>query len=972
MTVDARNPIQGREVSCRVLAVFFDELRDRALPPAYLVEGTDLDVEALTDRNRRISWDTFRRVMENAGQIWSNDQLAEIAGRFPLHPLARPIAVAARAFVEPADLYRWIVSPKNGPARHLLHCVRFEMREIAPLEHEFVLRMDPGYEPCPEYASAVRGAMAATPGLLGLPDAEVELERTGEEFRYRVRTSQRGGLFARFRRSVRWLLESRAVAAELREAYHSLQANHQLLLEETAERTRAQGELHQREAELGSLVSHAPVVLFALDRDGVFVLSEGRGLEVLGLRPGEVVGRSVFEMYADHPKIVEDCRRALRGETFETRTRLGELTFEIRYSPRTIEDGEVNGTIGVATDVTERLRAERALRERESQLHWVINHAPVAVFALNREGTVTLSEGSALRHLGLEPGERVGKNVFDYHHDHPTIPADTRRALQGEDFRTTASVDGVTIETWFTPHFDEDGNLDGTVGVALDVTERLRAQEALREREALLRNAFDNFPFGFWALDAELRCTMQNTAARGIWGDAVGRRPAELELPVEPAQALAENARRALGGEVATWRFERSVDGEVRSFAAIAGPLRIEGDIRGVVGVFQDETERLALETEVRRRDRMRALGSLAGGIAHDFNHVLTAVLGNAQLAESKLPDTHDARRNLAEIRTAGARARALVDQIVAFSRSDARGRKPIAIQDTVRDAVKFLRATFPRSIEIRERLDAPDAVVDANATQIYQVVLNLGSNAQHAIGPTAGTVEISLEEVEVDEALASAVPDLAPGPHLKLGIGDTGSGIADEILKRVFDPFFSTKENGEGCGLGLSVVRGIVREHHGAIRLRSAPGAGTTVEVFLRRIPTPVPGAPPPRVLFVDDDATSASYVRQLLEGFGCEARTSLSGEDALERLRSDPSAFDLVITDQNMARMSGTGLAEHVRRIRPELPVILCTGYVDDFTRDFAREHGFRAYLPKPVEPEELMQSVHDALRGAPPEGN
>jgi PAS domain S-box-containing protein len=723
--------MEGREVSCRILRVFFDELRTRGIPADYLVEGSGLRVDDLQDRNRRIGWETFRRVMANAGRMWSDDQLAEISGRFPLHPAARPFAVAARVFVEPGDLYRWVVSEK-GPVRNLVHCVRFELREISPREHEVVLRMEPGYAPCPEYAAGARGAIAATPRLLGLPPAEVRMEPGADAVRYFVRTNGRGGAIARLRRSVRWLLDSRAVAAELREAYDSLQNAHERLLEETAQRA----------------------------------------------------------------------------------------------------------------------RAERALRERENQLHWVIDHAPVAVFALDREGTVTLSEGRALRDLGLAPGERVGRNVFEFHKDHPTIPGDTRRALAGEAFHTTARVGDVTIETWFMPHYDENGRLDGTVGVALDVTERL------------------------------------------------------------------------------------------------------------------------ALETEVRRRDRMRALGTLAGGIAHDFNHVLTAVLGNAQLAASKLPEDHEVLRHLEEIRQAGSRARGLVDQILTFSRSDAPARRPLPVQDAVRDALDFLRSTFPRCIEVRESLDAPLAVVDANPTQIQQVVLNLGSNAQDAVAPAGGTVEIALAEVDVDDAEAKASPDLRPGPYVRLTVRDTGCGIADDVMDRIFDPFFSTKEEGRGSGLGLSVVHGIVREHGGAIRVRSAPGAGTTVEVLLPRIPAAPRSAP--RVLFVDDDEQIARCVGRMLEGIGCEARTSSSGEEALERLQEDPGGFDLVITDQNMARMSGTGLVEQVRRIRPELPVILCTGYVDDFTRDFAHRQGFRAYLAKPVEPGELERSVRQVLSGGVPRGD
>jgi len=369
----------------------------------------------------------------------------------------------------------------------------------------------------------------------------------------------------------------------------------------------------------------------------------------------------------------------------------------------------------------------------------------------------------------------------------------------------------------------------------------------------------------------------------------------------------------------------------------------------------------------------MEAIGTLSGGIAHDFNNVLSIILGNAELAIDDIPEWSPARFNLKEIRTASMRAKDVVRQLLNFSRKANQELKPTKIIPVVKDALRFLRATIPTSIEIRQNIQDTSDTVLADSTQIHQVILNLGTNAFHAMEETGGILEIGIKNVVFNQVAATPYSDLIPGKYVQLTVSDTGQGIAPEIRERIFDPYFTTKEIGKGTGMGLSVVLGIVKGHGGAISVDSEPGKGTGIRIFLpmveREAVTEFVAEEKlctgnENILFVDDEESLADLGRMSLEKMGYRVTATARPAEALELFSSKPDQFDLVITDMTMPQMTGDRLAKEIMKIRPDMPIIICTGYHEKITEKKSLETGIKALLLKPVSINNLAKSVRKVL--------
>ena len=371
------------------------------------------------------------------------------------------------------------------------------------------------------------------------------------------------------------------------------------------------------------------------------------------------------------------------------------------------------------------------------------------------------------------------------------------------------------------------------------------------------------------------------------------------------------------------------------------------GGIVGYRGVTRDITARLYAEEQLRQAQqdaqrrqaqKMEAIGVLAGGIAHDFNNLLGAILGYTDLALHEVAPSGPVAQYLQEVLTAGRRAQSLVLQILTFSRASEPERIPVQLRLIVKEALKLLRASLPTTIDIRQDIDHDDGTVLADPTQMHQVLMNLCANAEYAMRDTGGTLEVRLDTVELDTGAVAHYAELVPGSYVRLTIRDTGHGIPPEVATRVFEPFFTTKGVGQGTGMGLAVVHGIVTSHGGAITLQSTPGQGTTCEVYLPRLdmvvddPTSRDESLPVGkgvILFIDDEEAIARVSQQMLEKLGYQAVVRISSLAALETFRQTPHHFDLVITDQTMPHMTGEALACELRRIRPDIPIILCTGF-------------------------------------------
>ncbi len=393
--------------------------------------------------------------------------------------------------------------------------------------------------------------------------------------------------------------------------------------------------------------------------------------------------------------------------------------------------------------------------------------------------------------------------------------------------------------------------------------------------------------------------------------------------------------------------------------------------IREITDLKQIEKEKRELEKILQQTQRMEAIGTLAGGIAHEFNNILWIISANAEYALEVLQDGSEVRNNLKRIERACTRASGLVGQILSFSRRRQQTPKPLDMRAIVKETLKFMRASLPKTIEIQTDIASDLGLVMADPTQLHQVVTNLCTNAYHAMKEKGGVLEVDLENIASKDT-ASFPLGMASGRYVRLRVRDTGVGMEPEVMKRVFEPFFTTKQVGEGAGLGLSVVYGIIESYHGTVTVNSEPGKGTVFEVFLpiiedtsaaeTRRTQPVPTGRE-RILFVDDEPEIADSAKEILEGLGYQVEIETSPVKALRLFSQRPDEFALVITDMTMPRMTGEALAKEILRIRPDIPIVICTGYGHLINEDRAKEIGVSEFIMKPAS----IANVADAIRRA-----
>lgn len=377
-------------------------------------------------------------------------------------------------------------------------------------------------------------------------------------------------------------------------------------------------------------------------------------------------------------------------------------------------------------------------------------------------------------------------------------------------------------------------------------------------------------------------------------------------------------------------------------------------------------------EAQLYHAQKMEAIGVLAGGIAHDFNNILYAMLGYTQMAEKIAPP--EIRDCLKEVLTAGNRARDLIRQILTFSRHTEEEKLPVRLAPIIKESLKLMRASLPANIEIKNGILSEKGTVMASLSQIHQVLINLFTNAGYAMREKGGVLAIDLREITINDCPTSCDPDLYPGSYMMLSITDTGSGMDRDTMDRIFDPFFTTKPKGEGTGMGLAVVHGIVKSHGGRITVSSEPDKGTAFHIFFPRVEgsseivrerteTGASGGNE-RILLVDDEEMLAKMQERIMTRMGYKVKTETRPVMALEIFRSDPDAFDLVITDMSMPKMTGVHLAEEIHAIRPDMPVIILSGFIPEIDQKIARGTGIRNFIQKPVSVELLAGAIREAL--------
>ena len=388
-------------------------------------------------------------------------------------------------------------------------------------------------------------------------------------------------------------------------------------------------------------------------------------------------------------------------------------------------------------------------------------------------------------------------------------------------------------------------------------------------------------------------------------------------------------------------------------------------------GIISDITERKQAEERLRKAQKMEAIGTLAGGIAHDFNNILFPIIGHADMLLDDIPKDSPFRKSLEQIHTGAIRARELVRQILAFSRQEKNELARMKIQPIVKEVLKLIRSTIPTTIAINQRLHAGCGPVKADPVQIHQIIMNLATNAYHAMAETGGTLTVSLKEIQV-ETTDPVSPDLQPGVYACLSVADTGTGMDKETAEKIFDPFFTTKKRGKGTGMGLSVVHGIVKAMNGIIQVQTEPGRGTAFHLFLPvagngtaentpLIKEPLVGGSE-HILLVDDEKPVIAIEEQLLSRLGYRVTGCTGSTEALEMFTADPESFDMVITDIAMPKISGDKLAVELRKIRPDIPILLCTGFSDTMTDEKMAALGVNGLIMKPVVISDLDRKLRE----------
>ena len=764
--------------------------------------------------------------------------------------------------------------------------------------------------------------------------------------------------------------------------------------------------LRESERKYRLLADNTLDIIWAIDLNLAFTYVNPAIQSLMGYSPEEFIGSHLSE-HCDEENfgrmtqvITDEMAKGTQGtgvmfEAVLLHKNREPIQFEIHGRVIYDEKGEPMVLQGIAHDITKRKRVEKALKESEKNYRELYDFLPIPVYEMDFEANITSANRAIYETFrGTEADFKKGFKGWQLlsPEDADRSAKNIQRLFNGEKIAGTEyelkRLDGSVFPAIIISSVVySDGKPLGIRGAIIDIAERRRQEEELRKANAFLDSIVENIPDMIFLKDAkELRFVRLNRAGENLLGysrdDLLGKSDCDF-FPKEQVALFTKNDREVLSRkevlDIAEEQLRTRSKGDRILHTKKVPILNEKGEPEYLLGISEDiteiklaEEERNKLTAQLIQAQKLESIGNLAGGIAHDFNNILSVIIGFTEIVLDGVEKGSYVEDCLQEVYKAGERAKDLVNQILTFARQSDEEIKPIQVKPLIKEALNFLRSSIPTTIEIKQKIKS-NASIMGNPTKLHQVIMNLCTNAAHAMEENGGTLEVDLTDVRIDRVNTIHGLELKPGDYIKLSISDTGTGIPPEVMKSIFEPYYTTKKPGKGTGLGLSLVHGIVESYHGKIELKSELGKGSVFSVYVpivkkdesyRSYELPILPSGLERILLIDDEVSIAKMESQILVSLGYKVATRTSSVEALELFRSKPSDFDLVVTDMTMPNMTGDKLAVELMKIRRDIPVILCTGYSKKISGETASEIGIKAFAYKPVVKADLAKTVRKVL--------
>ena len=764
-------------------------------------------------------------------------------------------------------------------------------------------------------------------------------------------------------------------------------------LRDITDQKQADKSLRDSEAKYRLLVENQTDLVVKVDLDGRFLFVSPSYCDMFGKKEKELLDKNFMPLvHEDDRKMTAKAMEGLftppHTAYLEQRAMTKDGWKWLAWSDTAVldRDGAVKGIIGVGRDITERKQAEMALKYSELKWRNILVNTPQIGISINPRAEITFVNEHFLALTGWEENEVIGRNWFDLF-----IPENVREGVrtvfhavmgqkdtlgfsnyENEILGKSGQVFNVAWSNVLTK--DAEGNVVDVTCLGVDLTERKRSEDKLKQSEIKYRTMMEAIKDPVYICSQDFIIQYMNQAMIDRIGhDATGE--------------LCYQALHGFDRECPWCKYDETFQAGHNEKNIVSPldkcPFNVsstvfvdESGALSKLSVFRDTTELIELQNRLQQAQKMEAIGNLAGGIAHDFNNILFPIIGMSEMMMEDLSAGSLEHKYAQAIHMAGHRAKELVSQILAFSRQSDQKKIPIRFQKILEEVLKLCRATIPANIEIKQKIQRDCGFIMGNATQLHQVGMNLITNAYHAVQEKNGKIVIALEEIESGPTNLRNT-GINSGKYLLFTVSDDGIGMADKVKNKIFEPYFTTKEQGKGTGLGLAVVYGIVKDYGGEIEVETKIGSGTIFRVYLplmsqsenkgaAEIKTEIKMGHE-HILLVDDDAAVANLEQQILERLGYQITLRTSSLDAVEVFRSNPDAFDIVITDMTMPNMTGDQLVEEILSIRPDIPIIICTGFSERINEEQAEAIGVKGFLMKPVVKSDLASMVRKVLDDA-----